>query len=69
LTTSAVTMMPTTAAGIVIARIFGRPKSYGATSVSVSIAAIAADTGDAASAIPDWTTVTVRGRDGRMLFR
>ena len=29
---------------------------------------MAAETGDAASAMPDWTTVTVRGREGRMRF-
>jgi hypothetical protein len=32
------------------------------------MAAIAADTGDAARAIPDCTTVSVSGRAGRMWF-
>ena len=62
-------MMPITHAGTVMARIWVSPRSYGATSVSVSIAAIAAETGEAASAIPDCTTVTVSGRDGRMWLR
>ncbi len=46
-------MIPTTTAGMVIDRISMRSKLYGATSVSVNIAAIAAETGDAANAIPD----------------
>jgi hypothetical protein len=29
---------------------------------------MAADTGEAASAMPDWTTVTVSGLDGRIPF-
>ena len=68
LTTSEVTMMPMTHAGNVIARIWPSPRSYGATSVRVSIAAMAAETGEAASAMPDCTTVVVSGRDGRMSF-
>src|SRR6478735_2058088 len=69
LTTSEVTTMPTMQAGRVIARIWVRPKLYGATSVRVSMAAIAADTGEAASATPDCTTLTDIGRDGRMPLR
>ncbi len=42
-------------------------KLYGATSVSVIIAAIAADTGLQARAIPETTTVSDSGRDGRTL--
>ena len=61
--------MPTRHAGIVTARIWVRPKLYGSVSVSVSMAAIAADTGDAASATPDCTTVTDMGRDGRIPLR
>lgn len=68
LTTRDVTTMPITHAGIVIARIWVSPRLYGSTSVNVSIAAIAAETGEAASAMPDCTTVTVSGRDGRMWF-
>ena len=41
----------------------------GATSVRVSIAAIAAETGEAARATPDCTTLTVIGRDGRIPLR
>ena len=68
LVTSEVTTMPTRHDGIVMARISVRPRLYGATSVRVSIAAIAAETGEAASAMPDCTTVTVSGRDGRIPF-
>ena len=68
LTTSDVTTMPITQDGMVIARISVSPRLYGATSVRVSIAAMAAETGDAARAIPDCTTVTVNGRDGRIPF-
>ena len=60
--------MPTTQAGKVMARICPSPRLYGATSVRVSIAAMAAETGDAASAMPDCTTVTVNGREGRIPF-
>ena len=68
LVTSDVTTIPIRHAGIVMDRISVRPRLYGATSVRVSIAAIAAETGEAASAMPDCTTVTVRGREGRMPF-
>ena len=68
LTTNDVTTIPITHEGIVMARISVRPRLYGATSVRVSIAAIAAETGEAARAIPDCTTVTVSGREGRIPF-
>ena len=60
--------MPITQDGIVMARIWVSPRLYGATSVRVNMAAIAADTGDAARAMPDCTTVTDKGREGRMPF-
>ena len=50
LTTRDVTTMPTRHAGRVMARIWVSPRLYGATSVRVSMAAIAAETGEAASA-------------------
>ncbi len=61
--------MPTMQAGSVMARIWVRPRLNGATSVRVSIAAIAAETGEAANATPDCTTLTVIGRDGRIPLR
>ena len=61
-------MIPMTPAGNVIDRIWARSKLYGSTAVRVTIAAIAAETGDAASDMPDCTTVTVSGREGRMPF-
>ena len=61
--------MPTRQAGSVMARISIRPRLYGPTSVNVSIAAIAAETGEAASATPDCTTLTVMGREGRIPLR
>jgi hypothetical protein len=62
-----VTTMPMSAAGMVTESTSTMLKLYGATSVSVIIAAIAADTGLQASAIPDATTVIDNGRDGRTL--
>ena len=69
LETRAVTTMPTMHEGTVTARIWVSPKLYSSVSVRVSIAAIAAETGDAASATPDCTTLTVMGRDGRIPLR
>src|SRR5918993_404122 len=68
-TTKEVTTMPTMQAGRVMARIWVSPKLYSLVSVSVNIAAMAADTGEAARATPDWTTVTDSGREGRMPLR
>ena len=59
--------MPITAAGMVTERTSTIEKLYGATSVSVIIAAIAADTGLQASAMPEATTVIESGRSGRTL--
>ena len=61
--------MPTRHAGNVTARIWVSPKPYSSVSVRVSMAAIAADTGDAARATPDCTTVTDIGRSGLMPLR
>ena len=57
--------MPMIAAGIVTDKTSTIEKSYGATSVSVIMAAIAADTGLQASAMPEATTVIDNGRSGR----
>ena len=61
--------MPISAAGIVTDSTSIMLKLYGATSVSVIIAAMAADTGLHARAMPDTTTVIDSGRSGRILCR
>ena len=61
--------MPITAAGIVTESTSTIEKLYGSTSVRVIIAAIAADTGLQASAMPETTTVIDSGRSGRILAR
>ena len=68
LTTSAVTTIPMRQAGTVMARICVSPSPYSSVSVRVTMAAMAADTGDAARAMPDCTTVSDIGLDGRMPF-
>ncbi len=59
--------MPMSAAGIVTDSTWTMLKLYGATSVRVIIAAMAAETGLQAKAMPDATTVNDNGREGRTL--
>ena len=59
--------MPMSAAGIVTDSTWTMLKLYGATSVRVIIAAMAAETGLQARAMPDATTVSDSGREGRTL--
>jgi hypothetical protein len=60
------TMIPTIAAGMVTDSTLTMSKLYGATSVSVIMAAIAAETGLQARAMPETTTVIDSGRSGRI---
>ena len=64
---SPLTMIPTIAAGMVIDSTLTMSKLYGSTSVRVIIAAMAAETGLQARAMPETTTVIDNGRSGRIL--
>ena len=68
LTTSDVTTMPMTHAGMVMARIWVSPRLYGRDVGQGQHRGHGGGDGEAARAMPDCTTVTVSGRDGRMLF-